>query len=271
MSKLYKNKEWLEQAIKENDNNKQIGDLVGVSGDTIAYWRKKFGLPKSQAESNVNRIRKLNKEYFDIIDSEHKAYWLGFIMADGCICKTESKGKYNRLCFNLKSPDKHLLDQLQIDLQSDYPIKIKNNVNKKLDFECTICELRISSAYLVNSLITHSVIPNKTGHELIPESIPKNLVKHFIRGFYDGDGCLSSTKKLSIGSASNLILDQINQCINDELNIQFHIYERTEYSMPFFLIDSNHYVNNKIFLEWLYEDATIYLDRKYKKYKNLYC
>lgn len=271
MSKPYKNKEWLEQVIKENDNNKQIGDLVGVSGDTIAYWRKKFGLPKSQAESNVNRTRKLNKKYFDTIDTEHKAYWLGFIMADGCICKTESKGKYNRLCFNLKSSDKCLLDQLQMDLQSDYPIKIKNNVNKKLDFECTICELRISSAYLVNSLITHSVIPNKTGHELIPESVPKDLIKHFIRGFYDGDGCLSSTKKLSIGSASNLILDQINQCINDELNIQFHIYERTEYSMPFFLIDSNHYANNKIFLEWLYEDATIYLDRKYKKYINLYC
>ena len=36
MSKLYKKKEWLEQAIKVNDNNKQIRDIVGVSGDTIA-------------------------------------------------------------------------------------------------------------------------------------------------------------------------------------------------------------------------------------------
>lgn len=271
MSKLYKNKEWLEKAIKENDNNKQIGEQIGVSGDTISYWRKKFGLPKSQAESNVNRTYSINKEYFDVIDTEHKAYWLGFIMADGCICKTESKGKYNRLCFTIKDTDINLLELFQIDLESNYPIKIKININKKLDFETTICELRISSAYLVNSLMKHGISPNKTGKENIPNSVPKELIRHFIRGFFDGDGCIASTKKLSIGCSSKLIIKQINQHINSELNINFSIHERTEYSVPFFLIDSNHYKNNKIFLDYIYNNASVYLDRKYKIYLNMYC
>lgn len=268
--KLYKSKEWLEQQFKEIGNNVQIGQLCGVSGDTIEYWRKKFNIPKSEQGKQVRRKRRLNQDFFNTIDTEEKAYWLGFAMADGCITRTEANGPYNRFCFCLKGDDISHLEKLNKSLDADYPIKTKTNINKKLDFETTICEIRISSRILCDNLIRNGVVPNKTGKEILPDTVPQELIKHFIRGFFDGDGCLAKTKKIDFSCSSKFIIDSIHDYFKKELDIDFHIYKSDDYSIPFYRMESNHYKNNKIVLDHLYKDATIYLDRKYNLYLDLY-
>ena len=267
----YKNKEWLEKAFKENGVKEQIARMCNVSGDTIEYWRKKFNIPKSENGKQVNRKLKLNDSYFEEIDSEHKAYWLGFIMADGCIVRTEKNGPYNRFEFNLKPEDRILLERFQEDLESNYKIKEIEKRNKKRNFDSVVCNLRINSRKLVDSLIKNEIAPNKTGREVLPSTIPNNLIRHFIRGYFDGDGSITINKTFRICSSSRMILDSINEYFKNELDIEFNIYSDESYKEPFFTIDSNNRKKNKIALDHLYEDATVFLDRKYLRYKDMYC
>lgn len=267
----YKNKEWLEKAFKENGIKEQIGRMCNVSGDTIEYWRKKFNIPKSENGKQVNRKLKLDENYFKTIDTEEKAYWLGFIMADGCISRTEKNGPYNRFEFNLKSEDKEHLEKFQKDLQSNYKIKEMEKINYKRNFSSMICNLRINSRKLVDSLIENEIYPNKTGKEVLPKTIPQELIRHFIRGYFDGDGSLTVNKSFRICSSSFEILNSFNKYFKSILNIEYKIYENKSCKVPFFVIDSNNKKHNKIILDHLYKDSTIYLNRKYERYLNMYC
>ena len=267
----YKNKEWLKKAFEENGIKEQIARMCNVSGDTIEYWRKKFDIPKSENGKQVNRKLKLDDSYFETIDDEHKAYWLGFIMADGCITRTEKNGPYNRFELNLKEEDKAHLEKFQKDLQSNYKIKEIEKINKKRDFSSIVCNIRINSRKLVDSLIKNEIHPNKTGREVLPNSIPKEFIRHFIRGYFDGDGSLTNNKSFRIYSSSIEILNSFNNYFKTTLNIEYKIYEDKSYKVPFFIIDSNNRQNNKVVLEHIYYDSTLYLDRKYKRYKYMYC
>lgn len=261
---LYKDKKWLEEQIRTIGNLSEIARQINVSDDTINKWRIKFNIPKSEKSKNATRYYHINKKFFEKIDTEEKAYWLGFLMADGYVSK---KG---RIEINLKMLDKNHLEKLNNSLDSTYKIIDKHIINKKLDFESNICQLRINCAEMANDLNRLGIVTQKTGKEVIPE-IPKELYRHFIRGFFDGDGCIDKNKKISIGSCSKYILIQINEFLNTSIGQQYTIYERKEYTKPFYLFDSNDKKKNKLFLDLLYKDSTIYLDRKFEIYNILYC
>lgn len=267
----YKNKEWLEKAFLKIGNKVEIGRICNVTSDTIEYWRKKFNIPKSDKGIQTNRKFKINENYFEVIDTEEKAYWLGFIMADGCISKTNTNGNYNRFEINLKEGDIKHIEKMNKSFESNYPIKIIKKTNKKLDFEATICNLRINCKKFVDFLMKNGITPNKTGNENIPNTIPYHLIKHFIRGFFDGDGSITINKSFRICSSSISILKEINDYFEKTLQIKFKIYSTDKYNIPFYVIDSLNTKKNKKVLSHLYDNANIYLDRKYNRYLKLYC
>ena len=119
--------------------------------------------------------------------------------------------------------------------------------------------------------MNNGITENKTGKELIPETVPKHLVKHFIRGFFDGDGCIKKDGRISLGSSSLVILEQINKIIKDELKFTFKIYERKEYKVPFYLFESSNSKEIKLFLDYIYSNSTIYLKRKFNMYLSIVC
>lgn len=128
-----------------------------------------------------NTKHTLNDKYFENIDTEEKAYWLGFIMADGCVY---GQGCSYRFQINVASRDREALEKLNKALGSNYEIRDKDVRGSQ------VSQLKINSTPLCKSLIRHGVIPRKSGKETMPD-LPQELASHFIRGYFDGDGCIT--------------------------------------------------------------------------------
>lgn len=136
-----------------------------------------------------------NKDYFKIIDSEDKAYWLGFLYADGCInkCYRNKKLQGMHLELTVCEKDKHHLSKFKWCLSSDVPIKKKIVLlNKK---EYVAYRLCICCTEICQDLIKLKCIPSKTYSIKFPsyEIVPKLYMRDFIRGYFDGDGCIYTT------------------------------------------------------------------------------
>ena len=131
-----------------------------------------------------------------------------------------------------------------------------------------MCKLVINSGVIYDDLYKHSITERKTGTECIPSSIPDKLIKHFIRGFMDGDGTVAKRNKfISVGfcSSSITILNQINDIINKQTNISLkHISQDNSKNM-FYLYYNSPYDLVTLY-NYLYGDATTYLERKHSKY-----
>lgn len=138
-----------------------------------------------QSSTQINRRYTVNEHYFDIIDTPEKAYWLGFIWADGNISKTGARSSGpNRLRIAQKWQEKDHLQKLQTEMNANYPIKCirhtENHDVAQLDINCRpLCAALESYGYACKEKRTN--IPN----------IRQDLKPHFIRGYFDGDGCLS--------------------------------------------------------------------------------
>jgi len=262
--KKYKSKKYNEEYVNEIYNYyinnsismKEVALLFKTSETQIRFIFNKYNL-KSKT-SNWKTKRKFNGNFFNIIDTEEKAYWLGFIIADGCITSFNNSKRFS---IGLSNKDYlHLLKLCKsIELTPDSVKIYKSALNKdgKQLFKATLA-LRDKDLY--NGLHKNGVRENKSklGHP-VPD-LRKHLVKHFIRGYFDGDGCINNSGIVSILGCKEFIY-WINSYFNFNKSI---IYDKDTYFI---------YTLNKkdsyIFTNYLYNNATIYLDRKYDRYNNM--
>lgn len=137
----------------------------------------------------INRKYTLDQTFFDSINTEAKAYFLGLLWADGSISKSAKRcSANNRLQISQKIDDINQLHNLQKALKSNY-LLYTSTTNNSYSKNHKIATLSINSVYLVNKLESLGVY-NKENRTSIPK-LPNNLIHHFIRGYFDGDGCLS--------------------------------------------------------------------------------
>lgn len=225
----------------------------------------------------------LNENYFSVIDDEHKAYWLGFIYADGSLIKTtqQSSGK-NRLQLMLSKADMCLLEAFKQDLQYSGPIYVKNynNTYNKNGIDC--CYLQINSRPMCIDLENLGMYL-KEQRCSIPQ-ISKHLVRHFIRGYFDGDGCISvfecdskgryntyhrKCREFSITSQESILLE-FKKIFEDECNVSKNVsikrYKRTQKAVSLRYGGKEDVIS---LFHYLYNDATIYLDRKYNNFQKV--
>lgn len=220
-----------------------------------------------------------NKDYFSIIDTEEKAYWLGFLYADGCITRYYKNEELRSMSLELTlcEKDKGHLEKFAKSLNSNVPIQEK--ITKIKDKQYKSYRLVINCTKLCYDLISLGCTPQKTHTIKLPthDIIPKNLMRDFLRGFFDGDGSISITKmnnKPHIVTTFSGIFDMLTN-ISDYLISEkvlrvapkIHKDKRHEktYNMYFYGSDSN-----KDFLDYLYKDSNIYLNRKYNSYNDFY-
>lgn len=216
-------------------------------------------------KDNSINSRKYNHDetFFDSIDTEHKAYWLGFMYADGFI---EAKRQHGNQKFgiSLSIIDIEHLEKFKKDLKSNNPIKIYKGSGYNSTGE--FAKLLITCQNTVNNLKANGCMEQKTCNLKFP-NLPKNLIRHFIRGYFDGDGSLSYYVKnkrcyeISFVGTKDFLTGLMRH-LNKELKLS------TKDSITYQLkLGGNNQV--KDILDYLYKDSTIYLDRKYGKYLDL--
>lgn len=267
-SKLYMNKEWLESMYKKYNSAQKIAEICNVKSKTITAWRKKFEIPKCDMSTNAKKYS-CNYDYFSVIDTEEKAYWLGFIMADGCVSQ---KGDNNYITkISLSSKDSNHIYKFLKSIESTHKVwdaQYVNNLTGKLSFSSTIS---INNTKMAKDLISKGCIKSKTGSERIP-NIDKKLIRHFIRGFFDGDGCISfynnrRNYSFELCSASIEIMIDIKNILEKETGyeINFKKNENGKYSVDFYIMKIMNVKKNLAIYKYLFDNATIYLDRKYER------
>lgn len=196
------------------------------------------------------RTYKLDESYFSSIDSESKAYWLGFIYAEGNLF-------LNTLKIKLHNKDKERLDLFKSDIKSTASVKPVRNKDAHV-FSVNSKKIKID----LNKL---GVFPNKSAIITMP-NIPSELIHHFIRGFFDGDGCITVSMKkasASFSSCSRVFLEGVLRAIG----INGSICERKRklrckrsYQLQYSCLTS------VLVGEYLYREATIFLKRKWDKF-----
>lgn len=171
--------------VLSGSNASEIAKDIEASSTTVYEYLKKSNT-SSRPLSEASRTFVCDHNFFDKIDTEEKAYWLGFLKADACIIK-------NQIRINLKDEDIEVLEKLKISLKSDYPILFQEHFDKRTKKIYKKVFLCITSDRLVNKLKKYSVVPRKTQKEVY-QKIRKNLQIHYIRGLIDGDGSFCYTK-----------------------------------------------------------------------------
>jgi hypothetical protein len=208
--------------------------------------------------------------YFDEIDTEEKAYWLGFLTADGWI----SKSKKTNTCvtgIELQYGDIGHLKKFNKSISGNYKITDRwrtCELSKNKEKKNHTCCIRIFSSTMYNSLMNVGFSNNKSYDFHIP-SLPQHLIRHYIRGYFDGDGCLCYTNKsfsISFITASNSLHEGLLSIL-ENISIKPNSYIFVNEFGTTMYRSEIHKLDDKLkFLNWIYYNANIYLDRKYKKY-----
>lgn len=274
--------------MKKRLNDEQKVDLVNKykSGEyTCRQLSEQFNLTKSSIyglleRRNVERPNKrpkrkyyLNESYFDVIDTEAKAYFLGLLYADGCNVE-----KYKTIRIKLQEEDREILEKFNKELEYQKPLIFQKR--QKPHWK-NMWLLYFRSERISNRLAELGCFQAKSLTLKFPteEQVPKNLIRHFIRGYFDGDGTVGFHKGKKRYNFTPKIISTESFCYDlQKILTEFNIYgfccKDKRYSKT---TTSSYCLGGRIkalyFFEWIYKDCDFYLDRKYKKYleaKNYY-
>lgn len=240
---------------------KAVCEKYGFNPGVLVRYAKNNDLPY---KTNRGAKYSFDREYFKDIDSEEKAYWLGFLYADGSVCTTDKTCTGpNRLSINISHKDRIILERFNQSINGN--LKIVDYMPSEETYgNSMMSRLNVNSIEFCEHLINHGCIPNKTFALRIP-NINEDLICHFVRGFLDGDGSVSNNK-FSF-TKGDVFLKELNELISSILDIELgHIgYYKNKDSRVCDLRFSKKESCKKIY-HWLYDNATIFLERKKNKY-----
>ena len=254
-----KNLDWEKLAFEFQTTNislTEMGKRENVDRRTLAKHFKELGI---EIVNKQNRS-KFNEHIFDQIDSEEKAYWLGFIFADGYISSSPiRKGVKSVYQFELSLGIK--------DIEHLNKFKRFMGYEKDIITDGNRCRFVVANKYLWTLLNELGCTPNKSLSLTFPD-IPQNLVKHFIRGYFDGDGCISRhvhntcvTPHIELLGTKQM-LEQILFYSNISAKYKHDKRHSEEtWSLEWSKQEGIDFIN------YLYQDCSIYLDRKYELYQ----
>lgn len=250
-------------AYKNNISLRQIEKDFNVSRKTISKFLEEKGI-KTVKENHYRKYFH-NFDFFEKIDSEEKAYWLGFMFADGYIVNYDNYYGEDVLGLSVSLKDQEVLEKFKKSIQATNPIKC---YQRKEPGEPMV-RLQMSSQKTVNDLISHGCVKQKSLILQPPKEIPEEFLPHFIRGLFDGDGCITSSLKGSYESyqvditSTFLMVNWIKEKVGMGSIVKDSRREKTYY----YTLGGNQQVIK--FYHYLYNNATIYLNRKYDKFQQL--
>ena len=211
----------------------------------------------------AQRKYKVKHNFFDTLSLD-SAYVLGFLAADGNVSKDK------RIILGVCQRDVSLLNNISILMGSTYPIKTYIAKNNSKEYPQKI--LRFSSPYMCEILSQYGIYPRKSLSLKFPD-IEQKFIPSFVRGYFDGDGSITITKKRNIFVTilgTEDFVRTLKHHFNDACNTRSGWVARHNHSKVFhFCVHGN--VCGKSFLDWIYAGSspTTRLDRKYMKYRSV--
>lgn len=247
--------EIIKQYLDEKPSN-EIAKNLGIGYGTVWKTLNYHKIPK-RGPNDLSK-EPMKEDFFENINTEEKAYFLGFLYADGNVAKNLKSAS-----LILRTKDKEIITKLNnLIYFSNFFYEYKQNT-----------VLPINRKKVINDLIKSGCIPNKTLILKFPDEniLPKNLYNHFIRGYFDGDGSIGKMKNNNIFYANFVgtiefceVVCSILKSYNNKISYKIDkINNKGTVVIRFCGI-------NPIRLgAFLYQNATIYLQRKFNNFKTL--
>lgn len=255
--------------LTSNIHVKGIHKKYNVSKWFFKKISKKYNLPCKKYKPELIPG---NRDYFETIDTASKAYWLGFIVGDGCVRYNKNAQTYV-LAIKLCNIDFEHLEKFKTDIESSHTIRYYNTYNEKYDNIRYYTSIEISGEKLCKDLDRNGAKFNKSKELSLP-NLPDNLMRHYLRGLIDADGCWhvrTGTTRMEFGFVSpvkNFIYEVMyffmKKCDLRELKIIPNA-ANTCYSFQY-----GGSTQCRRIYEYLYGDGGPWLDRKYKLSKEFF-
>lgn len=237
-------------------NQREIAELVECGQSSIHTLLKKEGI-----QIRNNTIYSVDESYFSNLDTQEKAYILGWMYADGNVTP---EGKFR---IQIQSGDDYILHWIKEQVKYTGPLY---NIlpPKKFPHRKNQTCLSINRKVMTTDLIKLGCVLNKSLVLTFPtnDMVPHGLMPHFIRGFFDGDGCISN------GAASITSTDSFARDL-DKYLIKF---VGIEGGKPQYRYEDKNTVSHRFrredtvkFLNWIYDGSKIHLSRKHNLYQEL--
>lgn len=241
----------------------EIAEILGRSQGGISDILIRNGI-----ETRVGKkitYTDVNTSFFGEINSEESAYFLGFLYADGCVQTNDAR---YQMTLKLKSNDVCILEKLRNIMSPSSPISTTDGGKYSL--------FRTNQKVICEQLIALGCGPNKSLILEFPTKVPSDLIRHFLRGYSDGDGTIYRNNRRDKSWMANYIWKFVStkqfcqataQLLKETLGINCSqsLSRPKTNSITTTLVVGGNSQSMKV-LNWLYQDATIYLPRKYGKY-----
>ena len=241
------------EILRRRNSGEKRKDLIKEYGISDRHYQKIIIENGGQIKNKVQKYS-FNENYFENIDTEDKAYFLGLIVADGCISEKSNSIK---------------IIQKEHDILFDFIKYIKFDGNIFTSKSRNISTVTITSPKTKSDLNRLGIHSNKTMVIKYP-NIPENLQNHFMRGLFDGDGCIS----LRIDKRDNSQRGQVNICSGSydfikeyysRLVMYCNLSGRNKIRCPkgtYYVVDWGGLSDVENIYRFLYKDANVFLKRK---------
>ena len=232
--------------------------------------------PLEKGYKNTKRL--VRQRFFENIETEIQAYLLGFYVADGSL-----NDKRNTLRIHINNEDLEIVKLFKTFISPDAPVKQLNKIDYVASENRTIrtkesVQIDISNKILAASLNKLGYESNKTYKELHLPKLNDKLIIHFIRGYFDGDGCFTYcvrkpniknreknyriSANINFVSKTKTLLNEIADFLT-RFKIKATVYYQQRYDCYRLYISSKESI--KRFYELLYSNSNYYLKRKFEK------
>ena len=218
----------------------------------------------------MNRIYHVKDDYFEKLNNERKAYFIGLISADGCIKEEPLKKRARYLCITLSGDDYYLINELKKDIAPTAILYCEAIRNPKHQIQH---KLQVTSQKLCDDLLKYNITPRKSLTLKFPE-VDSKWYPHIIRGYFDGDGTITSfQRKVTQKPQLNIQIVGTYEYLESVSIILNQYAGMTRVKVAKYPKENNHRLcicgNRNIFkfYSYIYTDSTICLKRKKERMK----
>lgn len=231
-----------------------LGKKYNVSNVTIINLLQRSGIARRTYHDAMTKYP-YDEYFFEIIDTEEKAYFLGLMYADGYNNQKENS-------ISLTLTDYELVESFRKALQTNHPIYEYGSSTRPGYIGKDCYSLKIFGKNISSNLANKGCYQGKSLTLKFPNEnvLPTQLIHHFCRGYFDGDGCIHIRKQ-----GNNKVVHICGTehfCMEMAKNLPVDSFVNRRHKAKIWFLGIYKMKDIYGFRDWLYKDAAIFLERK---------